>query len=86
MQTLDFRAFGLFKIIHCKERKSKGMMGVTSRMYHALLAFHKTTAVPIVHSNFQRAGFVLDLDNIRNPVQIDPNSSGWNLCSLFRTG
>jgi hypothetical protein len=65
--------FGLFKVIDSKERQSKGMKGETKKMYRSLLAFYKATIIPMVRWSFERGGFLLDLDDIRNPVQIDPS-------------
>jgi hypothetical protein len=45
--------------------------GREKKMYHALLTFYKTTIVPAVRWSFERAGNLLDLDDIRNPVQLD---------------
>jgi hypothetical protein len=72
-QPLDLRVFGLCKVIYSKERQSKGMKVETKKMYLALLAFYKATILPMVRSSFKRDGFLVDLDDIRNPVQIDPS-------------
>jgi hypothetical protein len=71
-QPLDLCACGLFKAIYDKERKSKAMKGDTRKMYCALLAFYKAAIIPLVRWNFKRAGFLLDIENLRNPVQIAP--------------
>jgi hypothetical protein len=47
-QSLDLCIFGLFKIFDRKERQSKGMKGETRKIYRALLAFYKSTIVPMV--------------------------------------
>jgi hypothetical protein len=62
----------LFKTIDYNERKSKPMKGEARKMYCALLAFYRATIIPMVRWRFERAGFLLDLENIRNPVQIVP--------------
>jgi hypothetical protein len=67
-QLLDLCVFGLFKTIYYKERKSKVMKRETMKMYHALLAIYKATIIPMVRWSFERAGFLLDLENIRDPV------------------
>jgi hypothetical protein len=48
------------------------MKGETKKMSRALLAFYKATIVPMVRWSFEPGGFLLDLDDIRNPVEIDP--------------
>jgi hypothetical protein len=63
----------LFKTIYYKERKSKAMERETRKMDRALLVFHKANMKPVVRWSFERAGFMLDLENIRNPVQIVPS-------------
>jgi hypothetical protein len=61
-------------LILYKERKSKAMKGETRKMCRALLAFYKGTIIPTIRWSFERAEFLLDLENIRNPVQIVPSS------------
>jgi hypothetical protein len=65
--------FGLLKTIDYKERKFQSMKGKTRKMYHAPVVFYKATMIPMVRSGFEKAGFLLDLENIRNPVQIVPS-------------
>jgi hypothetical protein len=72
-QPLDLCVAGLFKTIYYNERKSKAMKGETRKIYPALLAFYKATIIPMVRWSFERAGFLLDIENIRNPVQIVPS-------------
>jgi hypothetical protein len=60
-------------MIYSKERQSKGMKGETKKMYRVLVAFYKATIIPMVRWSFERAGFLLDLNDIRNPVQIEPS-------------
>jgi hypothetical protein len=45
----------------------------TKKMHHTLLAFYKATMIPMIRWSFERAGFLLDLSDIPNPVQIDPS-------------
>jgi hypothetical protein len=45
----------------------------TKKMHHTLLAFCKATMIPMIRWSFERAGFLLDLTDIRNPVQIEPS-------------
>jgi hypothetical protein len=45
----------------------------TKKIHHILFAFYKATMIPMIRWSFERAGFLLDLSGIRNPVQIDPN-------------
>jgi hypothetical protein len=72
-QPFDLRVFGLFKTIYHKERKPKAVKGETRKIYLTLLAFYKAAIIPVVRWSFERAGFLLDLENIRNPVQIFPS-------------
>jgi hypothetical protein len=72
-QPLDLCGFGLFKVIYSMERQSKGMKEETKKMYRALPAFYKATIVPMIRWSFERGRFLLDLDDIRNLVQIDPS-------------
>jgi hypothetical protein len=71
--SLGLGVLGLLKTIHDNERKSKARKRETRKIYLALLAFDKATIIPMVGESFERAGFLLDLENIRNPVQIVPN-------------
>jgi hypothetical protein len=48
------------------------MKGQTRRIYWALLAFDKSTIIPIVQWSFERAGFRLDSDNLLGPLTVDP--------------
>jgi hypothetical protein len=48
------------------------MKAEARKIYRAMLAFHKAAVVSIAHWSFDGAEFLLDLDNIRNPVQIGP--------------
>jgi hypothetical protein len=73
VQLLDLCVFGLFKTIYYKERKSKSIQGETRKMYRDLLAFDKATIILMVRWSFERVGFLLDLENIRNTVQIVPS-------------
>jgi hypothetical protein len=43
------------------------------KMHHTLLAFYKATMIPTKRWSFERAGFLLDLSDIRNPLQIEPS-------------
>jgi hypothetical protein len=49
------------------------MQGETMKMYSALFASYEATITLMVRWNFERAGCLLDLENIRNPVQIVPS-------------
>jgi hypothetical protein len=69
-QPLDSCVFGLFETIDYTKRKSKALKGETMKIYRALLVFDKATIIPMVLWSFERSGFLLDLENIRNPVQI----------------
>jgi hypothetical protein len=69
-QPLDFCVFGLFKRIDSKEGKYTAGKGEIRKMYHALLVFYQATLIPMVRWSFERAGFLLDFENIRTPVQI----------------
>jgi hypothetical protein len=42
-------------------------------MYYILPAFDKATIIPMVCWSFERVVFLLDLENIRSPVQIVPS-------------
>jgi hypothetical protein len=64
--------FGLFKIFYRKERQSKGMKGETRSIYRALLAFYKSTIIPMVRWSFERAGFRLNSDNLLRHLTVDP--------------
>jgi hypothetical protein len=72
-QPLHFYVSGMLKTIYSKGRQSKAMKRETWKMYRALLAFYKATIILMVAWSFERAGFLLDLENIRNPVQIAPS-------------
>jgi hypothetical protein len=48
------------------------MVGETGKIYPALHALYKATIILTVRWSFERAGFLLDLENIGNSVQIDP--------------
>jgi hypothetical protein len=61
------------KTTYYKERNSKAMKGETKKIYRALVAFFKAAVIPMVRWSFERAGFLLDLENIRNPVPIVPS-------------
>jgi hypothetical protein len=71
-QPLDLCVFGLFKIIHRREKNSKGMKGETRKIYRALLAFYKSTIIPMIRWSFERAGFCLNATNLLGPLTIDP--------------
>jgi hypothetical protein len=71
-QPLDLCVFGLFQIFYRKERQSKGMKGETRKIYRALLAFYKSTIIPMVRWSFERAGFRLNSDNLLSPLTVDP--------------
>jgi hypothetical protein len=71
-QPLDLCFFGLFKIFYRKERQSKGMKGETRKIYRTLLAFYKSTIIPMVQWSFERADFRLNFDNILSPLTVDP--------------
>jgi hypothetical protein len=71
-QPLDFFVFGLFKIFYRKERQSKGMKGETRRIYRTLLAFYKSTIIPMVRWGFEPAGFRLNSDNLLSLLTVDP--------------
>jgi hypothetical protein len=71
-QPLDLCVFGSFTIFYRKERQSKGMKGKTRKIYRALLAFYKSTIIPMVRWSFERAGFRLNSDNLLSPLTVDP--------------
>jgi hypothetical protein len=71
-QPLDLCVFGLFKIFYRKERQSKGMKGETRKIYRTLLAFSKSTIIPMIRWSFERAGFRLNSDNLLSPLSVDP--------------
>jgi hypothetical protein len=71
-QPLDLCLSGLFKIFYRKERHSKGMKGETRKTYRALLAFYKSTIIPMVRWSFERAGFRLNSDNLLSLLTVDP--------------
>jgi hypothetical protein len=71
-QPLDLCVFGLFKLFDRKERQSKGMKRETQKIYRVLLAFYKSTIIPMVRWNFERAGFRLNSDNLLSPLAVDP--------------
>jgi hypothetical protein len=71
-QPLDLGVFGLFKIVDHKERQSKGMKGKTRKIYRVLLAFYKSTIIPMVRWSFERAGFRLNSDNLLSHLTVDP--------------
>jgi hypothetical protein len=50
------------------------MKGETRKIYRALLAFYKSTIIPIVRWSFERAGFRLNSDNLLSPLTVDPTS------------
>jgi hypothetical protein len=52
------------------------MKGETRKIYRPLIAFYQTIIILMVRWSFETVGFLLDLDNVRNPVQIDPGR-GW---------
>jgi hypothetical protein len=60
-------------MIDSKEGKSKGMKGETRQMFCAFASFYRTIVDPMVQWSFEHARSLLKLDNINNPVQIDPN-------------
>jgi hypothetical protein len=74
-QPLDLRVFGLFKIFYRKEKQSKGVKGEARKTYRALLAFYKSTIIPMVRWSFERAGFRLDSDNLLSPLTVDPTAA-----------
>jgi hypothetical protein len=45
----------------------------TKKMYHTVLAFYKTTIIPMIRWSFEWAEFLIDRGDIRNPVQIEPS-------------
>jgi hypothetical protein len=71
-QPLDSCVFGLFKIFCRKGRQSKGMKGETRKIYRALLAFYKSTIIPMVRWSFERAGFRLSSDCLLSLLSVDP--------------
>jgi hypothetical protein len=71
-QPLDLCVFGLFKIIYRKEKQSKGMKGETRKIYRALLAFYKSTIIPMIRWSFERAGLHLNPDDLMGPLTINP--------------
>jgi hypothetical protein len=71
-QPLDLCVFGLFKVFFRKERQSKGMKGETRKIYRVLLAFYKSTIIPMVRWSFERAGFRLNSGNLLSPLTVDP--------------
>jgi hypothetical protein len=72
VQPLELCVFGLFKIFYRKERQSKGMKRETRKIYRALLAFYKSTIVPMFRWSFERAGFRLNSDNRPSSLTVDP--------------
>jgi hypothetical protein len=72
VQPLDLCVFGLFQIFYCKERQGKGMKGETRKIYRILLAFYKSTIIPMVRWSFERAGFRSNSDNLLSPLTVDP--------------
>jgi hypothetical protein len=71
-QPLDLCVFGLFKIFYHKEKQSKRMKGKTRKIYRVLLAFYKSTIIPMARWSFERAGFRLNSDNPLSPLAVDP--------------
>jgi hypothetical protein len=48
------------------------MKGETRKIYRALLAFYKSTIIPMVWWSFERDGFRLNSENLLRPLTIDP--------------
>jgi hypothetical protein len=71
-QSLDLCVFVLFKIFYRKERQSKGMKRETRKIYRALLAFYKSTIIPMVRWSFERAGIRLNSNNLLSHLIVDP--------------
>jgi hypothetical protein len=71
-QPLDLFVFGSFKIFYREERQSKGMKRENRKIYRALLAFYKSTIIPMARWSFKRAGFRLNSDNLLSPLTVDP--------------
>jgi hypothetical protein len=70
-QPLDLGVFGLFEIFYYKERQSKEMKGETRKIYRASLEFHKSTIISMVRWSFERAGFLLNSDNLLSLLTVD---------------
>jgi hypothetical protein len=48
------------------------MKGEPRKIYRALLAFYKSTSIPMVRWSFERARFRLNSDNLLIPLTVDP--------------
>jgi hypothetical protein len=48
------------------------MKGKTRKIHRALLAFYKSTIIPMLRWSFERAGFRLNSDNLLSPLTVDP--------------
>jgi hypothetical protein len=48
------------------------MKGETRKIYRVLLAFYKSTIIPMVRWSFEWAGFRLNSDNLLSPLTVDP--------------
>jgi hypothetical protein len=70
-QPLDFCLFGMFKLTYKKEKQTQQFTGETKKLYKALLAFYKSTILPIVRHSFARAGILLHLGDMMGAVHID---------------
>jgi hypothetical protein len=71
-QPLDLCVSGLFKIFYHKEKQRKEMEGGTRKTYRELLAFYKSTIIPMVRWSFERPGFCLNSDNLLSLLTVDP--------------
>jgi hypothetical protein len=48
------------------------MKGETRKIYRGLLAFYKSTIIPMVRWSFERAGFRLNSDSLLSPLAVEP--------------
>jgi hypothetical protein len=48
------------------------MKGEIRKIYRVLLAFYKSTVIPMIWWSFERAGFRLNSDSLLSPLTVDP--------------
>jgi hypothetical protein len=68
-QPLDLCVLGIVKILYKRGNQTKGMKGETRKIYRVLLSFYKSTNIPMIRSNFVRAGFLPKPDNLLAPSE-----------------
>jgi hypothetical protein len=55
-----------------QQSQSERMEGETQKIDRALLTFDKTTTIPMVRWNFERAGFRLNPSDLMGAMIVDP--------------